>query len=68
MTYSTTNEESKKLPIIISDAPIEEILDYINEKDNAATQAATSKAAKRARKKLRKQVGNCIARLTSSSL
>ncbi|VDM46539.1 unnamed protein product [Toxocara canis] len=48
-----TTEEAK--PVTVGDAPIEEILDYINEKDNAVAQAAASKAAKRARQKQRKQ-------------
>uniref|UniRef100_A0A0N4V8P6 Stress response protein NST1 n=1 Tax=Enterobius vermicularis TaxID=51028 RepID=A0A0N4V8P6_ENTVE len=43
-----------KVPVS-SDAPIEVILNYINEKDNAVPRAATNKAAKRARQKLRKQ-------------
>lgn len=57
LTYAATNQESKKSLTVVPDAPIEEILDYINEKDIAAAQAAASKAAKRARQKLRKQVG-----------
>uniref|UniRef100_A0A8R1XWX1 Uncharacterized protein n=1 Tax=Onchocerca volvulus TaxID=6282 RepID=A0A8R1XWX1_ONCVO len=55
LTYAATNQESKKSLTVVPDAPIEEILDYINEKDIAAAQAAASKAAKRARQKLRKQ-------------
>ncbi|EJD76071.1 hypothetical protein LOAG_16904 [Loa loa] len=55
LVYATANEKSKKSSAVIPDTPIEEILDYINEKDIAAAQAAASKAAKRARQKLRKQ-------------
>ncbi|OZC10270.1 hypothetical protein X798_02577 [Onchocerca flexuosa] len=55
LTYAATNQESKKSLAVVPDAPIEEILDYINEKDIVAAQAAASKAAKRARQKLRKQ-------------
>lgn len=50
-------EEPEKSSTLIPDMPIEEILDYINEKDIVAAQATASKAAKRARQKLRKQVG-----------
>uniref|UniRef100_A0A915PMT4 Uncharacterized protein n=1 Tax=Setaria digitata TaxID=48799 RepID=A0A915PMT4_9BILA len=53
---TAANQESKNPPAVIPDAPIEQILDYINEKDNVVAQAAASKAAKRARQKLRKQV------------
>lgn len=60
LTCATANQESKKLPAVIPDTSIEEILEYINEKDTAAAQAAASKAAKRARQKLRKQVGILI--------
>ncbi len=60
MIYAAANEKSKKSPAVIPDTPIEEILDYINEKDIAAAQAAANKAAKRARQKLRKQVGVLI--------
>ncbi|VDK80066.1 unnamed protein product, partial [Litomosoides sigmodontis] len=56
LTYITaTQEEPEKSSAVIPDMPIEEILDYINEKDIVAAQAAASKAAKRARQKLRKQ-------------
>ncbi|VDM16721.1 unnamed protein product, partial [Wuchereria bancrofti] len=55
LTYAAANEKSKKSPAVIPDTPIEEILDYINEKDIAAAQTAANKAAKRARQKLRKQ-------------
>ncbi|VDO48391.1 unnamed protein product, partial [Brugia timori] len=55
LIYAAANEKSKKSPAVIPDTPIEEILDYINEKDIAAAQAAANKAAKRARQKLRKQ-------------
>ncbi|KAM3725694.1 Uncharacterized protein ACO02O_02542 [Dirofilaria immitis] len=55
LTYASTNQESKKSLVVIPDAPIEEILDYINEKDIAAAQTTASKAAKRARQKLRRQ-------------
>ncbi|VDK47322.1 unnamed protein product [Anisakis simplex] len=48
-----TNVDLK--PVTVADAPIDEILDYINEKDNALAQAAATKAAKRARQKQRKQ-------------
>ncbi|KAL3982579.1 hypothetical protein ACH3XW_47705 [Acanthocheilonema viteae] len=55
LTHDTANQESKKSPAVIPDTPIEEILEYINEKDIVAAQAAANKAAKRARQKLRKQ-------------
>ncbi|CAG9531657.1 unnamed protein product [Cercopithifilaria johnstoni] len=55
LTCATANQESKESPAVIPDTPIEEILDYINEKDIVLAQAAASKAAKRARQKLRKQ-------------
>uniref|UniRef100_A0A9J2NZD8 EF-hand domain-containing protein n=1 Tax=Ascaris lumbricoides TaxID=6252 RepID=A0A9J2NZD8_ASCLU len=51
---STETKENGK-HLTVANAPIEEILEYINEKDNAAAQAAANKAAKRARQKQRKQ-------------
>lgn len=47
-------ESNMKIPLAI--APIDEILDYINEKDVLAAQVAANRAAKRARQKQRKQV------------
>lgn len=55
---STETKENGK-HLTVANAPIEEILEYINEKDNAAAQAAANKAAKRARQKQRKQVLLC---------
>ncbi|MCP9265730.1 hypothetical protein DINM_021106 [Dirofilaria immitis] len=65
LTYASTNQESKKSLVVIPDAPIEEILDYINEKDIAAAQTTASKAAKRARQKLRRQIRSVISLMFS---